>query len=95
VSNPGPYIQAIGVLVNASDPKRFGIPLLEATASGVAVTAVNSGRARRVHRAWSHRRARALQRAERARACPGAATAARCASASRRLSRRSSRGRGS
>ena len=43
VSDPGPYIQTMDVLVNATDGESFGIVLLEAMARGVAVMAVNSG----------------------------------------------------
>ena len=43
VPDPGPYIQTMDVLVNASDPEPFGIVLLEGMARGIAVMAVNSG----------------------------------------------------
>jgi glycosyltransferase involved in cell wall biosynthesis len=43
VPDAGPYIEAMDVLVNASDPEPFGIVLLEGMARGVAVLAVNSG----------------------------------------------------
>jgi glycosyltransferase involved in cell wall biosynthesis len=43
VPDAGPYIEAMDVLVNASDPEPFGIVLLEGMARGVAVVAVNSG----------------------------------------------------
>jgi glycosyltransferase involved in cell wall biosynthesis len=43
VTDAGPYIERMDILVNASDPEPFGIVLLEAMARGVAVVAVNSG----------------------------------------------------
>ncbi len=43
VPDPGPYIQRMDVLVNASAPEPFGIVLLEGMARGVAVLAVDSG----------------------------------------------------
>lgn len=43
VSDAGPYIDQLDILVNASDPEPFGIVLLEGMARGVAVVAVNSG----------------------------------------------------
>jgi glycosyltransferase involved in cell wall biosynthesis len=43
VSDVGPYVDRMDVLVNASDPEPFGIVLLEAMARGVAVVAVNAG----------------------------------------------------
>jgi glycosyltransferase involved in cell wall biosynthesis len=43
VSDAGPYIDQMDILVNASDPEPFGIVLLEAMARGVAVVAVNAG----------------------------------------------------
>ncbi len=43
VTDAGPYIEQMDVLVNASDPEPFGLVLLEAMARGVAVVAVASG----------------------------------------------------
>jgi glycosyltransferase involved in cell wall biosynthesis len=43
VPDPGPYIERMDILVNASDPEPFGIVLLEAMARGVPVVAVASG----------------------------------------------------
>jgi glycosyltransferase involved in cell wall biosynthesis len=43
VPDAGPYIEAMDILVNASDPEPFGIVLLEGMARGVAVVAVDSG----------------------------------------------------
>jgi glycosyltransferase involved in cell wall biosynthesis len=43
VPDAGPYIEQMDVLVNASDPEKFGIVLLEAMARSVAVAAVASG----------------------------------------------------
>ena len=43
VSDAGPYIERMDVMVNASDPEPFGIVLLEAMARGVAVVAVATG----------------------------------------------------
>ncbi|HEV2981164.1 MAG TPA: glycosyltransferase [Solirubrobacteraceae bacterium] len=43
VTDAGPYMRLMDVLVNASDPEPFGIVLLEAMARGVAVLAVNAG----------------------------------------------------
>jgi glycosyltransferase involved in cell wall biosynthesis len=43
VPDPGPYIQRMDVLVNASAPEPFGIVLLEGMAREVAVLAVDSG----------------------------------------------------
>ena len=43
VSDAGPYISQMDILVNASDPEPFGIVLLEGMARGVAVVAVDSG----------------------------------------------------
>jgi glycosyltransferase involved in cell wall biosynthesis len=43
VPDPGPYIEQMDILVNASDPEPFGIVLLEAMARGVAVAAVDAG----------------------------------------------------
>jgi glycosyltransferase involved in cell wall biosynthesis len=43
VSDAGPYIGQMDILVNASDPEPFGIVLLEGMARGVAVVAVDSG----------------------------------------------------
>jgi glycosyltransferase involved in cell wall biosynthesis len=43
VPEPGPYIDRMDVLVNASDPEPFGLVLLEAMARGVPVVAVRSG----------------------------------------------------
>ncbi len=43
VTDAGPEIERMDVLVNASDPEPFGIVLLEAMARGVAVVAVDSG----------------------------------------------------
>jgi len=47
VTDAGPYIEQMDVLVNASDPEPFGIVLLEGMARGVAVVAVErkAGRA--------------------------------------------------
>jgi glycosyltransferase involved in cell wall biosynthesis len=43
VSDAGPYIDRMDILVNASDPEPFGIVLLEGMARSVAVVAVDSG----------------------------------------------------
>jgi glycosyltransferase involved in cell wall biosynthesis len=43
VSDAGPYIEQMDILVNASDPEPFGIVVLEGMARGVAIVAVNSG----------------------------------------------------
>ena len=43
VPDAGPYMRQLDILVNASDPEPFGIVLLEATARGVAVVAVDAG----------------------------------------------------
>jgi len=43
VPDPGPYIEQMDVLVNASDPEPFGIVLLEGFARSVAVVAVDAG----------------------------------------------------
>src|SRR6202035_743265 len=43
VSDAGPYIEQMDILVNASDPEPFGIVLLEGMARGVPVVAVDSG----------------------------------------------------
>jgi glycosyltransferase involved in cell wall biosynthesis len=43
VSDAGPYVDQMDVLVNASDPEPFGIVLLEGMARGVAVVAVDAG----------------------------------------------------
>jgi glycosyltransferase involved in cell wall biosynthesis len=43
VPDPGPYIEQMDVLVNASDPEPFGLVLLEAMARSVPVLAVASG----------------------------------------------------
>jgi glycosyltransferase involved in cell wall biosynthesis len=43
VLDPGPYIEQMDVLVNASDPEPFGLVLLEAMARSVPVVAVSSG----------------------------------------------------
>lgn len=43
VDDAGPYIEALDVLVNASEGEPFGIVLLEAMARGVAVLAVDAG----------------------------------------------------
>ena len=43
VSDAGPYIERMDMLVNASDPEPFGIVLLEGMARGVAAVAVDSG----------------------------------------------------
>ncbi len=43
VDDAAPYIAAMDVLVNASDPEPFGLVLLEAMALGVPVVAVNVG----------------------------------------------------
>jgi glycosyltransferase involved in cell wall biosynthesis len=43
VSDAGPYIDQMDILVNASDPEPFGIVLLEGMVRGVAVVAVDSG----------------------------------------------------
>jgi glycosyltransferase involved in cell wall biosynthesis len=43
VSDAGPYIERMDILVNASNPEPFGIVLLEGMARGVPVVAVDSG----------------------------------------------------
>jgi glycosyltransferase involved in cell wall biosynthesis len=43
VSDAGPYIERLDILVNASDPEPFGIVLLEGMARGVPVVAVDAG----------------------------------------------------
>jgi glycosyltransferase involved in cell wall biosynthesis len=43
VPDPGPYIEQMDILVNASDCEPFGIVLLEAMARGVPVVAVDAG----------------------------------------------------
>jgi glycosyltransferase involved in cell wall biosynthesis len=43
VSDAGPYIEQMDILVNASDGEPFGIVLLEGMARGVPVVAVDSG----------------------------------------------------
>ena len=48
VPDPGPYIERMDILVNASDDEPFGIVLLEGMAREVAVVAIDSGGPREI-----------------------------------------------